>query len=79
MIYDAADTAIRYDAANTMKLAKNIYLSKGRVLYDDPTQPLMTLTEDGRPFVVVAPSTPARACLAAGECRNRVASAGGYH
>ncbi|MFZ0852725.1 MAG: urea carboxylase-associated family protein, partial [Hyphomicrobiaceae bacterium] len=46
LIYDAADTAIRYNAANTMKLAKNIYLSKGCVLYDDLAQPLMTLTED---------------------------------
>jgi uncharacterized protein len=46
LIYDAADTAIRYNAANTMKLTKNIYLSKGCVLYDDLAQPLMTLTED---------------------------------
>jgi uncharacterized protein len=46
LIYDAADTAIRYNAANTMKLAKNVYLSKGCVLYDDLAQPLMTLTED---------------------------------
>ena len=29
-----------------MKLAKNIYLSKGCVLYDDLAQSLMTLTED---------------------------------
>lgn len=46
LIYDAADTAIRYNAANTMKLAKSIYLSKGCVLYDDLARPLMTMIED---------------------------------
>jgi len=46
VIYDATDTAIRYNAANTMKLAKNIYLSKGCVLYDDIAQPMMTMIED---------------------------------
>jgi len=35
LIYDAADTAVRYNAANTMKLAHSVYLSKGCVLYDD--------------------------------------------
>ena len=46
LIYDAGDTAIRYNAANTMKLAKSIYLSKGCVLYDDIAQPMMTMIED---------------------------------
>jgi uncharacterized protein len=46
LIYDAADTAIRYNAANTMKLAHSVYLSKGCVLYDDLAQPLMTMIED---------------------------------
>ena len=46
LVYDAADTAIRYNAANTMKLAKSIYLSKGCVLYDDLARPLMTIVED---------------------------------
>jgi urea carboxylase-associated protein 1 len=46
LIYDAADTAIRYNAANTVKLAGNIYLTKGCVLYDDLAQPLMTIIED---------------------------------
>jgi urea carboxylase-associated protein 1 len=46
LIYDAADTAIRYNAANTIKLAGNIYLTKGCVLYDDLAQPLMTIIED---------------------------------
>jgi urea carboxylase-associated protein 1 len=46
LIYDAADTAVRYNAANTMKLAGSIYLSKGCVLYDDLARPLMTIIED---------------------------------
>ncbi len=46
LIYDAVDTAIRYNAANTMKLAKSIYLSKGCVLYDDLARPLMTMIAD---------------------------------
>jgi hypothetical protein len=46
LIYDAADTAVRYNAANTMKLARSIYLSKGCVLYDDLARPLMTIIED---------------------------------
>src|SRR5262245_63183235 len=44
LIYDADDTAIRYNAANTMKLAKNIYMSKGCVIYDDLAEELMNLT-----------------------------------
>ncbi len=46
LVYDAADTAIRYNAANTMKLAGNIYLSKGAVIYDDLARPMMTIVED---------------------------------
>jgi urea carboxylase-associated protein 1 len=46
LIYDAANTAIRYNAANTMKLAGGVYLSKDCVLYDDLAQPLMTIIED---------------------------------
>ena len=46
LIYDASDTAIRYNAANTMKLAKSVYLSKGCVLYDDLARPMMTIIED---------------------------------
>jgi urea carboxylase-associated protein 1 len=46
LIYDAKDTAVRYNAANTMKLAKCIYLSKGCVLYDDLARPMMTMIED---------------------------------
>ncbi len=46
LVYDAADTAVRYNAANTIKLAGSVYLSKGCVLYDDLAQPLMTIVED---------------------------------
>ncbi len=46
LVYDAADTAISYNAANTMKLAGNIYLSKGAVIYDDMARPMMTIVED---------------------------------
>jgi len=46
LIYDAGDTAIRYNAANTMKLGKCIYLSKGCVLYDDLARPMMTIIDD---------------------------------
>jgi urea carboxylase-associated protein 1 len=46
LIYDAIDTSVRYNAANTMKLAKSIYLSKGCVIYDDLARPLMTMIED---------------------------------
>ncbi len=46
LVYDARDTAVRYNAANTMKLAQSIYLSKGCVIYDDLAQPMMTIIED---------------------------------
>ena len=46
IVYDAANTEIRYNAANTMKLASSIYLSKGCVLYDDLARPMMTMMED---------------------------------
>jgi urea carboxylase-associated protein 1 len=46
LIYDAADTMVRYNAANTMKLAGSVYLSQGCVLYDDLAQPLMTIVAD---------------------------------
>jgi uncharacterized protein len=46
LIYDATDTSVRYNAANTMKLAHSVYLSKGCVIYDDLAQPMMTMIED---------------------------------
>ena len=59
LIYDAADTAIRYNAANTMKLAKSIYLSKGCVLYDDLARPMMTIVEDTSAATIRWPATAA--------------------
>ena len=46
VIYDANRTDVRYNAANTMKLAHSVYLSKGCVIYDDLAQPLITIIED---------------------------------
>jgi uncharacterized protein len=46
LIYDAADTSVRYNAANTIKLAFSIYLTKGVVIYDDLAQPMMTIIAD---------------------------------
>ena len=46
IVYDAKDTAIRYNAANTIKLAHSIYLSKGCVIYDDLAEPMMTIIAD---------------------------------
>jgi urea carboxylase-associated protein 1 len=46
LIYDASDTAVRYNAANTMKLGHSIYLSKGSVIYDDLARPMMRIIED---------------------------------
>jgi urea carboxylase-associated protein 1 len=46
LVYDAKDTAIRYNAANTMKLGHSIYLSNGSVIYDDLAQPMMTIIQD---------------------------------
>ena len=46
LVYDAADTSVRYNAANTMKLGHCIYLSKGCALYDDLARPMMTIIAD---------------------------------
>jgi urea carboxylase-associated protein 1 len=46
LVYDAGDTAIRYNAANTIKLAPSIYLTKGCVIYDDLARPMMTIIAD---------------------------------
>jgi uncharacterized protein len=46
LIYDAEDTAIRYNAANTLKLGHCIYLSTGCVLYDDLARPMMRIIAD---------------------------------
>jgi urea carboxylase-associated protein 1 len=46
LCFDAADLSNRYNAANTLKLARNIYLTAGSVLYSDLATPLMTIVAD---------------------------------
>jgi len=46
LIYDATRSDVRYNAPNTVKLARSVYVSKGVVLYDDLAQPMMTVIED---------------------------------
>ena len=46
LCYDAADLSNSYNAANTIKLNRNIYLSKGSVLYSNQAQRLMTILDD---------------------------------
>ncbi|MBV9065612.1 MAG: DUF1989 domain-containing protein [Methylobacteriaceae bacterium] len=46
LCYDAQDKSDRYNAANTMKMAGNIFLKKGSVLWSDRGQQLMTVVED---------------------------------
>jgi len=46
LVFDAADRADRYNAANTMKLAGSIFVTKGTVLYSDQGKPLMTVADD---------------------------------
>lgn len=46
LCYDAANPADRYNAANTMKLNKSIYVGKGAVLWSVRARPMMTVVED---------------------------------
>ncbi len=46
LIFDATRSDVRYNAPNTVKLAKSVYVTKGVVLYDDLAQPMMTVIED---------------------------------
>ncbi len=46
MCFDAANTEIRYNNANTLKLNGSIYISKGFKLYSDVADVLMTVVED---------------------------------
>jgi urea carboxylase-associated protein 1 len=46
LCYDAEDKADRYNAANTMKMERNIFLKKGTVLWSDRGRQMMTLVED---------------------------------
>jgi urea carboxylase-associated protein 1 len=46
LCYDAQDPRDRYNAANTMKMGANIFLTKGSVLWSDRANRLMTVIDD---------------------------------
>ena len=46
LCYNADDPSERYNAANTMKFAGNIFLTKGRALQSSMGRPLFTVVED---------------------------------
>jgi urea carboxylase-associated protein 1 len=46
LCYNAHDTAERYHAANTVKLAGSVYLGKGSVLRSVRARPMLTIVED---------------------------------
>jgi urea carboxylase-associated protein 1 len=46
LVYDAADPINRYNAANTVKLNRSIYIASGAKLYSDLGEVLMTVAED---------------------------------
>ena len=46
LCYDAADPADRYSSMNTIKVAGNIFVQKGTILYSDRGNPLFTVIED---------------------------------
>jgi urea carboxylase-associated protein 1 len=46
LCYNAADPSERYNAADTMKLAGSLFISKGTRLYSDMGNVLFTVTED---------------------------------
>jgi len=46
LCYDAIDPSDRYNAANTMKLGANIFVTKGSSLWSDRAKKMMTVLED---------------------------------
>ncbi len=46
LVFSAQMPVDRYNAPNTLKLAKSIYIEKGVTLYSELARPLMTLVED---------------------------------
>jgi urea carboxylase-associated protein 1 len=46
LCYDAEDRTDRYNAANTMKMAANVFLKKGSILWSDRGHQLMRVVED---------------------------------
>jgi hypothetical protein len=49
LCYNARDARDRYNAANTMKMAENVYLNAGTVLYGEYATPLMKLVASSCP------------------------------
>lgn len=49
LCYSATDTRDRYNAANTMKMAENVYLNPGAVLYGEYATPLMKIVASSCP------------------------------
>jgi uncharacterized protein len=46
LCFDLADTQVRYNAANSIKLNETLYVSTGFKLYSDTAEVLMTVTHD---------------------------------
>ena len=46
LCYNAADPTERYNAADTMKIAGTIFLTRGHSLYSDMGRPLFTIVQD---------------------------------
>jgi uncharacterized protein len=46
LVYDAADPVNRYNAANTVKINRTVYVGKGAKLYSELGDVLMTVAED---------------------------------
>jgi len=46
LVYDSADPVNRYNAANTVKLNRTVYVGKGTKLYSELGEVLMTVIED---------------------------------
>jgi urea carboxylase-associated protein 1 len=49
LCYSALDTRDRYNAANTMKMAENLFINPGTVLYGEYATPLMKVTASSCP------------------------------
>ena len=49
LCYNASDTRDRYNAANTMKMAENVFLNTGTILYGEYATELMRITASSCP------------------------------
>ena len=49
LCYNALDVRDRYNAANTMKMAENLYINAGTVLYGEYATPLMRVIDSTCP------------------------------